>query len=58
MKRIIFVWIMLAGSVMLMTSCKDRATERKIAELEGKIAQLEGTKAANPTATATPATTA
>jgi len=43
------------------SSCRDRAAEKKIAELESRLAQLEGTKTTAPaaatplTATATPA---
>jgi len=39
------------------SSCRDRAAEKKIAELESRLAQLEGNKPATPAA-ATPTTTA
>jgi outer membrane lipoprotein-sorting protein len=41
------VFVVLLGAVM--TSCKDKESEKKIAELEAKIADLEGgTKATKP----------
>lgn len=40
--------------VATLASCKDRAAEKRIAELESRLAQLEGGKT---TATTTPATT-
>lgn len=50
MKRNISIWIM-AGSVLFMVACKDRAAEKRIAELESRLAQLETNKGttANPT---------
>jgi len=46
--------------VAALASCKDRAAEKRIAELESRLAQLEGNKTATatstPTATTTPAT--
>jgi len=42
--------------VAAMVSCKDRAAEKRIAELESRLAQLEGNK--TTTATTTPSTTA
>ena len=42
----------------LLTNCKDRAAEKKIAELESRLAQIEankGTNSATPVATTTPA---
>jgi hypothetical protein len=53
--------IMVAAIFLAAAGCRDRASEKKIAELESRLAQLEGTKAApatatpSPTATATPA---
>ncbi len=35
--------------------CRDRASEKKIAELESRLAQLEGTKTTSPVATTAPA---
>lgn len=42
--------------VAAMVSCKDRAAEKRIAELESRLAQLEGNKTSTPSVT--PATTA
>ena len=39
------------------SSCRDRAAEKKIAELESRLAQLEGSKSTSPAA-ATPSTVA
>ncbi len=60
MKRTISIWITIAGTVLFMTACKDRAAEKRIAELESRLVQLEkggSTAAATPTqvAPATPA---
>ncbi len=50
MKIAIKLMYVLALAVLIM-SCKDRASEKRIAELESRIAQMEGSK---NTATATP----
>ncbi len=51
-------YLMIAAAAFAFASCKDKAAEKKIAELESRLAQLEGNKAANPTpAAATPAQT-
>lgn len=42
-------------ATLVLTSCKDRAAEKRIAELESRLAQLETSKAASPAAN--PATT-
>ncbi len=51
--------IRLIGAIALVTfamSCKDRASEKRIAELESRLSQMEGNKAAAVTpAAATPA---
>jgi hypothetical protein len=39
---------------MLIMSCKDRAAEKRIAELESRLAQIEGNKGATTTTTTTP----
>jgi len=58
MKRTIAFWIMAAGLVLFLGACKDKAAEKRIAELESRLAQLEGGKStATPTQTA-PATPA
>jgi len=51
MKVAIKLLSVLALAILIM-SCKDRASEKRIAELESRIAQMEGNK---NTATATPA---
>lgn len=53
MKVAIKLLSVLALAVLIM-SCKDRASEKRIAELESRLAQMEGNK---NTATATPAVT-
>ena len=52
MKIVIKLMSVLALAVLIM-SCKDRASEKRIAELESRIAQMEGGKN-TATATATP----
>jgi len=56
MKIAIKLMSVLALAVLIM-SCKDRASEKRIAELESRLAQIEGNKntAATPTPAATPA---
>lgn len=41
--------------VAVMMSCKDRAAEKRIAELEARLSQLEGNKGSATAATPTPA---
>jgi hypothetical protein len=53
MKVVIKLMSVLALAVLIM-SCKDRASEKRIAELESRLAQMEGNK---NTATTTPAVT-
>jgi hypothetical protein len=43
--------------VAVMMSCKDRAAEKRIAELEARLSQLEGNKGTTATPAATPAAT-
>lgn len=60
MRAISKVMIVLLAAGLLM-NCKDRAAEKKIAELESRLAQIEankGTGAVTPTATTTPAAAA
>jgi Protein of unknown function (DUF1573) len=45
--------LMAAGLVAALVSCRDKAAEKRIAELESRLSQLEGGKAA-PSTTATP----
>lgn len=44
--------------VAALVSCKDRAAEKRIAELESRLAQLEGNKNTTPSVTTSPATPA
>jgi hypothetical protein len=53
MKVAIKVMSVLALAVLIM-SCKDRAAEKRIAELESRLAQIEGNKAATTTTTPSP----
>lgn len=54
MKVAIKLMSVLALAILIM-SCKDRASEKRIAELESRLAQIEGNKsAATPTPTAIP----
>jgi hypothetical protein len=53
MKPVVKVISVLALAVIIM-SCRDRASEKRIAELESRLAQIEANKVATPTTT-TPA---
>ena len=46
MKRNISIW-MTVGIILFMAACKDRAAEKRIAELESRLAQLETNKGTN-----------
>jgi hypothetical protein len=46
-----FLWA--AALVMVFSACKDRAAEKRIAELESRLADLEGKKSATPSANPT-----
>ncbi len=52
MKKSISILGIVASLTVLLFSCKDRAAEKRIAELESRLSQLETSKAASP---ATPA---
>ncbi len=50
--------LMAVALVAALTSCRDKAAEKKIAELESRLSQMEGTKATQGVTTApTPAVT-
>jgi hypothetical protein len=49
--------MMSVALVATLVSCKDRAAEKRIAELESRLAQLEGGKTSTPTVTPTAAAT-
>ncbi len=53
MKRTILIWIIMAGTSLLLTNCADKKAEKRIAELESRLAQLETNKG-----TSTPASVA
>jgi hypothetical protein len=57
MKRSISIWIAIATTIVLMGACRDKATEKRIAELESELAKLKTSQSTGGTATATPATT-
>jgi len=42
---------MIVAALALAVSCRDRDTEKRIADLESQIAELKGQKTANPTVT-------
>lgn len=57
MKNVIRLTMSLALAIVLM-SCRDKAAEKRIAELESRLSQMEGTKSTTtPTATPTVANT-
>ncbi len=55
MKKSISILVVAAGLMFLLPSCKDRAAEKRIAELESRLSQLETNKTVS--AAATPAAT-
>lgn len=55
MKKTIYLMLLVAGTTFLVSACKDRASEKRIAELESRLSQLESGKT---NATAQPTTTA
>lgn len=54
MKRSITVLALAAGFLFLVSSCKNKADEKRIAELESRLAQLENNKSASATAQPAP----
>lgn len=52
--KITFRLITALALVAVVMSCSDRASEKRIAELESRLAQVEGNKGATTTPTATP----
>lgn len=51
------MWIkvlMISAFAVVFTSCNDRNSEKKIAELESRLAELEGKKTVGPTVTSAP----
>jgi len=57
MQKISFVVAVAACALLMMTGCRDKAAEKRIAELESRLAQLEtnkGTASASATPTTTP----
>lgn len=57
MKKSISILALAAALMVLLPGCKDKAAEKKIAELESRLAQIESNKSASATtpAPATPA---
>lgn len=58
MKRTISIWLIIGGFAFLTSACKDRAAEKRIAELEGRLAQLETNKGGTGAAATAAATAA
>ena len=58
MKRTFSIWLMIGGFALLTCACKDRAAEKRIAELEGRLAQLETNKGGMGAAATAASTTA
>lgn len=58
MKNLISTLAFLGLFAVSMTSCHDKAAEKRIAQLEARIAELEGKNAGNAPATMTPTATA
>ena len=54
MKKTISILAIAFGMIVLLPACKDKAAEKRIAELESRLAQLETNKAASATQTPTP----
>ncbi len=52
MKKSISILFVVAGLMFLLPSCKDRAAEKRIAELESRLDQLSANKTASPAAPA------
>lgn len=50
MKKNISILAVAVVSLIVFASCKNKADEKRIAELESRLAQLENNKAASPTA--------
>lgn len=55
MKKSITILTVAGLSLLLFASCKNKADEKRIAELESRLAQLENNKASNAAATQQPA---
>ena len=49
------LFLVLISATLLLTSCRDREAEKKIALLEGRLAELESNRAANPAIQPNPA---
>jgi len=56
MKSVIVKFLFFAAVLVVFTACKDRAAEKRIAELESRLADLEGKKAPAPLGDQTVAT--
>ena len=46
MKRIVSIWIAVGTVLLMAAACKNRESEKRIAELESRLAQLETNKGA------------
>jgi hypothetical protein len=56
MQKTSSILVVAVCALLTMTSCKDKAAEKRIAELESRLAQLETNKGTAAAATATPTT--
>lgn len=54
MKKNILLLAAIAGTLLTLSSCKNKADEKRIAELESRLAQLETNKATSATQTPAP----
>lgn len=54
MKKNLLLLALVAGALLILGSCKNKADEKRIAELESRLAQLENNKAASAAQTPTP----
>ena len=57
MKMKFLILILAVSSMLLLPSCKDKAAEKRIAELESRLAQIESNKAAAAATPEAPAAT-
>ncbi len=55
MKMMSKVFLVLLSVSVILSSCRDREAEKRIAQLEGRLAELETNRAANPQVTPAPA---
>lgn len=54
MKKNLLLLVLVAGAIVMLGSCSNKADEKRIAELESRLAQLETNKAASATQSPAP----